>query len=228
MRPLKPRLEMTPLAQVVPAATACQTTWPLLQIPNCVAPLHTMAPFDVQPVEPPVLVEGEDGCAGAPVPGEEGMVAWAGEPPVGMAVTVTRVVDVSAIGAALGTTGAALEAPGAKTPPALEAAGEADGLLAAGEDAAAEGWPAAADEGAEEGLPAGVDPLVPQSPVGSFTSDPSDPICSTVPGLGNFKASLVGLLQVVLAMFATSMSGRALNLDLSLAPPLTVMGAQFL
>lgn len=119
IRPLYPRLVMAPLLQVVPAATACHTTLPLLQRPNCVAPLQTMAPFSEQVPEPP------------PAEGDEGVVGTTGLPvPVGWPVTVMSVVEVNAVGsgAAVGSTGAALEAPGAKTPPGLD--GTAEGATA--------------------------------------------------------------------------------------------------
>lgn len=164
---------MTPLTHEVPAATACQTTLPLLQRPNCFSPLHTTAPFVEHVVEAPPPVEGEDGCAGVPVPGEEGVVGLAGEGAVGFAVTVTSVVEVCVgTGAALGTTGAALgtapaalEAPGAKTPPGLE--GAAEGLTAAADVGAAEGAALAGEDGSEGVVPdAAPQPL----PVGASTS----------------------------------------------------------
>lgn len=46
---------MAPLEQVVPAATACQTTLPWSQMPNCVEPLQTMAPSVVHWPELPAL-----------------------------------------------------------------------------------------------------------------------------------------------------------------------------
>lgn len=49
-----------------------------------------------------------------------------------------------------------------------------------------------------------------------------------LPGLGNLRTLLVGLLQELVAIFATSMSGSALKPDLSLAPPVTSIGAQFM
>jgi hypothetical protein len=129
---------MTPLTQAVPEATSCQTTWPLLQRPNCFSPLQTTAPLLEQvPVAPPAPgvegaepppVEGEDGAAGVPVPPDAGTVGCAG---VGAAVTVTSVVEVGVP-----------EAPGAKTPPGLE--GGADGAVDA---EGAEGTPPAGTEG---------------------------------------------------------------------------------
>ena len=50
---------MAPLEQVVPAATACQTTLPWSQMPNCVEPLQTMAPSVVHWPELPALPEEE-------------------------------------------------------------------------------------------------------------------------------------------------------------------------
>jgi hypothetical protein len=137
MRPLYPRLVTLPLEQVVPAATACQTTSPLLHKPNWSVPLQTIAPFSVQvPVDPPAEgVEGaEVGAAAEPVPA--GTVA---EGALGVPVTVTSVVEVEAIGATEGTSAAALEvtagvleAPGAKTPPPLEGIPEATGAADVG------------------------------------------------------------------------------------------------
>jgi hypothetical protein len=116
----------------VPDATSCQTTWPLLQRPNCFSPLQTTAPLLEQvPAAPPAPgvdgaepppVEGEDGAAGVPVPPDAGTVGCAG---VGAAVTVTRVVEVGVP-----------DAPGAKTPPGLEGGADAAGADAAGADAA--------------------------------------------------------------------------------------------
>jgi hypothetical protein len=123
----------------VPEATSCQTTWPLLQRPNCFSPLQTTAPLlehvpaappapGVDGAEPPP-VEGEDGAAGVPVPPDAGTVGCAG---VGAAVTVTSVVEVGVP-----------EAPGAKTPPGFEGGADAAGADAAG----AEGAPSAGTEG---------------------------------------------------------------------------------
>ena len=50
---------MAPFAQVVPAATACQTTLPWSQMPNCVEPLQTTAPSVVHWPELPALPEEE-------------------------------------------------------------------------------------------------------------------------------------------------------------------------
>jgi hypothetical protein len=81
------------------------------------------------PVDPPAEgVEGAGlGAAGEPVPA--GTVA---EGALGVPVTVTSVVEVEALGEAEGTsaaalevTAAALEAPGAKTPPLEGGADEA-------------------------------------------------------------------------------------------------------
>lgn len=229
MRPLYPRLEMTPLTHEVPAATACQTTLPLLQRPNCFSPLQTTAPLVEQVVDAPPPDEGEDGCAGVPVPGEDGVVGLAGEGAVGFAVTVTSVVEVwvgkgaalGTTGAALGTTGAALEAPGAKTPPGFEGAEGA---------AVAEGFPPAAEVGAAEGSD-GSDGVVPEvvpqlPPVGDLRSFVA-PFWTTSPGLGNWTAKLATDSQVS-SRLATSMSGSASNAVLSLAPPVTSMGAQFM
>ena len=64
---------MAALEQVVPAATACQTTLPWSQRPNCEEPLQTMAPSVVHwpglPVLPEEVLPEED--AGEPVGDDE-------------------------------------------------------------------------------------------------------------------------------------------------------------
>jgi hypothetical protein len=69
---------MEPLEQVVPAATACQTTLPPLQRPNCVGPLQTTAPSVVHwpdvlalPLLAPEDAGEPDGVAAEPEDGPE-------------------------------------------------------------------------------------------------------------------------------------------------------------
>ena len=236
---------MLPLEHVVPEATACQTTLPLLQRPNWVEPLQTMAPFWLQvPEAPPVEgvegvpepspVEGAVGAAGEPVP--RGGVGLTGA--VGVAVTVTSVVEVEGrAGTAVGPTGEPLEAPGAKTPPPLGGAGAAEGLPPTAEVEATGGVvpegdaPPAGEEGAEDGEPpagedgsAGVDPEA--QPTGGFKSLVF-PFSTTLPGLGNSTAEPSTCLQDW-SMLMTSMSGSASKPLLSSEPPETSMGAQFI
>lgn len=224
-----------------------------------------MAPFSEQVDEPPPGVEGVEGVP-EPPPGVEGVVGVAGEPVpaggvgrtggVGVAVTVTRVVEVEGRTGAVGPAGEPLEAPGAKTPPPLGGRGAAEGLLPAGgvgatvgwpptaEVGAAEGWPAAGGEGAEgappagdvgagEGSPpagedgsAGVEPEEAHPPVGAFKSLVF-PNCTSEPGLGNLTAEF-GTDSQDLSMLITSISGSASKPLLSLAPPVTSIGAQFM
>jgi hypothetical protein len=68
----------------------------------------------------------------------------------------------------------------------------------------------------------------PQSPVPSMMSAALPEVTRFSPGLGIFRTLLVGLLQVLVAMLATSISGSALKAVLSLEPPETVIGAQFI
>ena len=65
---------MDPLEHVVPAATACHTTLPVLQRPNWSGPLQTTAPSVLHGPEPPVLPdegEGEPEGAAETVEGPE-------------------------------------------------------------------------------------------------------------------------------------------------------------
>ena len=52
---------MEPLEHVVPAATACHTTLPMLQRPNWSGPLQTVAPSVVHWPELPVLPDEDEG-----------------------------------------------------------------------------------------------------------------------------------------------------------------------
>ena len=213
---------MLPLAQVVPAATSCQTSLPLLQIPNWVAPLHTIAPSSEQVDEPPPGVEGVP----EPPPGVEGVVGVAGDPVpaggvgrtggVGVAVTVTRVVEVEGRTGAVGPAGEPLEAPGAKTPPPLGGRGAAEGLLPDGGDGAppaggvgatvgwpptaelgaTEGWPAAGGEGAEGAPPAGdVEAGEGSPPAGEDGSAGVEPVAPQLP-VGSFKSLVLPFCTV--------------------------------
>ena len=125
-------------------------------------PLQTTEPFSVQAPELPPAegVEGVEGVAGEPVPA--GTVGAAVDGAVGEAVTVTSVVEVpGTVGAAEGATDAALEAPGAKTPPPLDGRGDGsppatdvgavDDAPPAGEVGAAEYWPSLGAEGEADG-----------------------------------------------------------------------------
>jgi hypothetical protein len=68
---------MAPLEQVVPAASACQTTLPPLHRPNCVGPLQTTAPSVLHCPELPVLPEEEaEEPVGADEPVEGPETPW--------------------------------------------------------------------------------------------------------------------------------------------------------
>ena len=100
---MKSRLAIWPPEHFVPAATACQTTLPWLQIPNCSSPLQIIALSEVHVLPP---------AAGAP-DGCEGAGAWVGAAvasPAGAEVTVTSVltVEVDAAGSE-GAGGAAVD-----------------------------------------------------------------------------------------------------------------------
>lgn len=167
-------------------------------------------------------------AAGAEATGAE--VAMAGSERE--AVTVTSVVMVE-----VGSMAAALEALGAKTPPGLLV-----GMAAAAEDWTAEDWTTAAEDwaAAAEVAPPDADAppdgdapppetALPQAePVGGsfFAADSS--VTTFWPGSGNSTLKFGGVLQSTEAMLATNMSGSWSNLDVSLAPPVTVTGAQFM
>lgn len=193
------RFWMVPPLHVVPGATACQTTEPPLQMPNCVLPLQTIAPSVLQveepaepPVEPPVSL---------PLPALAGADA-AGADAAGADATGTEVAMVASVD--------------------LAGAAEAAGADDTGADSAGELAAGAPDEGVE-----GAEPFAPQSPVGSSTSL-VPPSSRFSPGLGNLTAWLRGLVHVVDAMLAMNMSGRASRPEASLAPPVTSIGAQFM
>ena len=184
-------------------------------------PLQTTEPFSVQAPELPPAegVEGVEGVAGEPVPA--GTVGAAGDGAVGEAVTVTSVVEVpGTVGAAEGATDAALEAPGAKTPPPLD--GRGDGSPPATDVGAVDGAPPAGEDGS-----AGVEPDEPHPlPVGGFRSFVA-PFCTTLPGSGNWTAKFGTDLQES-SRLIFSMSGSFSKALLSSEPPVTSIGAQFM
>ena len=192
----------------------------------------------MQPVLPPpdevgaAAAGAEAEAAGSEAAGSEAAGSEAAGAEVAMAgsereaVTVTSVVMVE-----VGSMAAALEALGAKTPPGLLV-----GMAAAVEDWTAEDWTTAAEDwaaAAELAPPDGDAPppetALPQAePVGAsfFAADSS--VTTFWPGSGNSTLKFGGLLQSTEAMLATNMSGSWSNLDVSLAPPETVTGAQFI
>jgi hypothetical protein len=228
---------IAPLTQVVPAATACQTTLPLLQRPNWVVPLHMIAPLVVQ-ADPPATGAG---LAGAPVgtgaaTGAEGAGVATGAEGAGVS-SGSHVRSVSsgagaegaeATGAILGTegaeaTGAILGTEGAEATGAMLGT---EGAEATGATLGTEGAEATGASLGEAGVD-GVVPVAPQSPVGR-TAGLSPPLTRFAPGLGNLMGEFSTRLQVVEAMLAMSMSGSASNPVVSLAPPVTSIGAQFM
>lgn len=126
---------------------------------------------------------------------------------------------------------AAADDTGAKLPPVLdgtavaeEAADDATTEDAGAEEATAEeAAPPAADDAAP---PPGA--AAPQSPVGGVGLEP-DATRRFWPGFGYLTSVDATLLQVEPAMLlATNRSGSELKPDWSEAPPVTVIGAQFM
>lgn len=224
-----------------------------MQRPNWVDPLQTIAPsveqvlplpeelFDdpLDPLEPVGDATPDAAAAGVEAAAAGVEIATAAPAPLELAVTVTRVVarDVAA------PPEPPLEAPGANTPPAFDVA------LAAAEVAAAAVEPAPAPAPApeppepleaaadpepdpepepelDELEPDELEPDVPQVPVGSLRVAPEETTTSE-PGLGYLVSALWGDVHPS-PMFATNISGSWSNLDVSLAPPETAMGAQFM
>lgn len=129
--------------------------------------------------------------------------------------------------------GAIDEAPGAKTPPTCDVVA-AEGTV--GVEAITEARLLTLDETPPitEEAPAAPEeelPLLPEAapqlePVGSFNVA-LDATCTTEPGLGNLVSKFCGLVHEASGMLATNMSGKESKAELSDAPPVTVIGAQF-
>jgi len=183
-------------------------------------PLHMTAPLveQVLPPLPPLGVLGTGaGAAEVPAAGAEAAGAEAAGAEVaaagaeGEAVSVMRVVRVEVLSA--GAADAADEAPGAKTPPVLLGA-------AAAEVAGAPGVPEA---------PPPPPTAFPQpGPVGGLASAAELSVRTFWPGFGNLVLKLGGVVHCAVAMLATNMSGSWSKAEVSLAPPVTVTGAQFM
>lgn len=125
---------------------------------------------------------------------------------------------------------AAADDTGAKLPPVLDGTAVAEEAAddAATEDAGAEEATAeeAAPPAADDAAPPGA--TAPQSPVGGVGLEP-DATRRFWPGFGYLTSVDATLLQVDPAMLlATNRSGSELKPDWSEAPPVTVIGAQFM
>ena len=218
--------------------------------------MQSTAPLVVQAVPPPpdevgaaaagaevgaAAAGAEVGAAGSEAAGSEaedagseaaGSEAAAGGAEVAMAgpereaVTVTSVVMVE-----VGSMAAALEALGAKTPPGLLV-----GMAAAAEDSMAEDWATAGEDwaAAAEVAPPDADAPPPATalpqpePVGGSFLAADSSVTTFWPGFGKSTLKFGGVVQSAVAMLATNMSGSWSNWDVSLAPPVTVTGAQFM
>ena len=191
----------------------------------------------MQPVLPPpdevgtAAAGAEAEAAGSEAAGSEAAGSEAAGAEVAMAgsereaVTVTSVVMVE-----VGSMAAALEALGAKTPPGLLVGMAAEDWTAEDWITAAEDWTAAAEVAPPDAdAPPPPAMALPQpAPVGASFLAADSSVTTFWPGSGNSTLKFGGLLQSTEAMLATNMSGSWSNLDVSLAPPVTVTGAQFI